>query len=117
VDIIDFAKESIMHTGVAMADTKDKVKTSFSHDLPISTIEKFEEIAGKLPGLKWECLDAMIRAFGNMPRYVQIEALNGNYDIKELLRMSDIIDAQKIARKVADAEAPVRPPESHKRGL
>lgn len=89
-------------------------KVTFSQDIPIRTAEKFHAIAEQLPGLKWECLQAMILVFANLPRYAQVQAIDGNYDVRELLRVTDLIEGQEAARKAADADVPLHPPKTRK---
>ncbi len=94
----------------------DERKVTFSQDLPLSTAQKFHEVAGGLPCLKWQVLQAMIWTFANLPRSAHIQAIAGNYDVRELLRIADFIEGPQAARKAADAESQARRPSSHKKG-
>src|SRR5690606_27485334 len=98
-----------MYRGVCMPEPKDEKKVTFSQDLPQATAERFHEIAAKLPCLKWQALEAMIWTFGNLPREAQLRAVAGHYDVRELLRIADLIEGQNSARTAAGEDVPVRP--------
>ena len=99
-----------------MADTKDEKKVTFSQDLPLATAQRFHQIAEKLPCLKWQVLEAMIWTFGNLPPDSQLRAIGGNYDVRDLLRIADLIEGHVAGEKAADAESQARRQDSRKTG-